>query len=138
MNGLELCNRIKSDINLSHIPVILLTAKTAEKSVIEGLQMGADAYITKPFNRDLLILRIEKFINLNKQAHKEFIQKNDPELNRPGPSIDPRLLCRWLRRWYLPKLRKVRQQGHCPLLFALQILIVDIGGHCYAGVAQEL
>ena len=77
MNGLELCNRIKSDINLSHIPVILLTAKTAEKSVIEGLQMGADDYITKPFNLDLLILRIEKFINLNKQAHKEFIQKND-------------------------------------------------------------
>ena len=41
------------------------------------MQMGADDYITKPFNLDLLILRIEKFINLNKQAHKEFIQKND-------------------------------------------------------------
>ena len=73
-----------------------------------------------------------------KTANQRSYKKNDPELICPGPSIDPRLLCRWLRRWYLPKLREVRQQGHSPLLLALQILIVDIGRHCYARMAQEL
>ena len=79
MNGLELCNRIKGDIQLSHIPVLLLTAKTAEASVIEGLQMGADDYLTKPFNIDVLQLRIEKFIEWSQRAHQTFQQKIEVE-----------------------------------------------------------
>ena len=75
LNGLELCNRIKGDLQLSHIPVLLLTAKTAEASVIEGLQMGADDYLTKPFNIDVLQLRIEKFIEWSQKAHQTFQQK---------------------------------------------------------------
>lgn len=79
MNGLELCNRIKQDIQLSHIPVLLLTAKTAEASVIEGLQMGADDYLTKPFSIDVLRLRIQKFIEWTRRAHQAFQQKIDVE-----------------------------------------------------------
>ena len=50
MNGFELCRKIKSNINISHIPVILLTAKTDTESKIQGLEAGADAYIDKPFS----------------------------------------------------------------------------------------
>jgi len=50
MDGFELCNRVKSDINLSHIPVVLLTAKSSVDAKIEGLELGADAYIEKPFS----------------------------------------------------------------------------------------
>lgn len=49
MDGMELCNVIKSDLDYSHIPVVLLTAKTTLQSKIEGMQMGADAYVDKPF-----------------------------------------------------------------------------------------
>lgn len=54
MDGYALCDRIKSDMNLCHIPVILLTAKKTEEDQIRGYRCGADAYIGKPFNPDLL------------------------------------------------------------------------------------
>lgn len=72
MDGLELCRRIKSDLQLSHIPVILLTAKTAEGSVMEGYEAGADDYMVKPFNIDMLKLRINKFIEQAKMSHRQF------------------------------------------------------------------
>src|SRR6195952_1062232 len=50
MDGFELCKIIKTDFELSHIPVILLTAKNTLQSKIEGLELGADAYIEKPFS----------------------------------------------------------------------------------------
>ncbi len=77
MSGTELCNKIKNNILLSHIPVILLTARTAEEHKIEGLELGADDYITKPFNFDILKLRIQKFVEWTEKAHQVFRQKID-------------------------------------------------------------
>ena len=57
-DGLEWCRRIKSDIRYSHIPVILLTAKVGEEHQLEGLSMGADDYVTKPFATEELLARI--------------------------------------------------------------------------------
>jgi signal transduction histidine kinase/DNA-binding response OmpR family regulator len=77
MSGTELCNRIKTNIHWSHIPVILLTARAAEEYKIEGLEMGADDYITKPFNFNLLKLRIRKFLEWTEKCHLSFSQKMD-------------------------------------------------------------
>lgn len=77
MDGLELCHHIKTDLQLSHIPVIFLTAKTSESSVMEGYKTGADDYLTKPFNIDMLKLRINKFINLARMSHRQFRQEID-------------------------------------------------------------
>ena len=77
MSGTELCKQIKTNIYWSHIPVILLTARTAEEYVIEGLQLGADDYIVKPFNINLLKLRIRKFIEWTEKSHITFSQKMD-------------------------------------------------------------
>ncbi len=63
INGMELCRTIKQNITLNHIPVILLTAKIGEASNIEGLECGADAYITKPFNMEVLRRIISNTIN---------------------------------------------------------------------------
>ncbi|WP_317235177.1 response regulator [Niabella ginsengisoli] len=57
MDGFELCEKIKSDFELSHIPVILLTAKNTLHSKIQGLNYGADAYIEKPFSPNTLLHR---------------------------------------------------------------------------------
>ena len=75
MDGIELCKQIKTNIEWSHIPVILLTAKTADEHIIEGLEIGADDYITKPFNLDILKLRILKFFEWSLKSHKTFKQK---------------------------------------------------------------
>ena len=63
MSGTELCKQIKSDFNTCHIPVVLLTARTALEQNIEGLRIGADDYITKPFNTNLLISRCNNLVN---------------------------------------------------------------------------
>lgn len=77
MDGIELCKQVKTNIHWSHIPVILLTARTAEEYQIEGLELGADDYITKPFNINLVRLRINKFIEWTKKNHNIFKQKID-------------------------------------------------------------
>jgi len=77
MSGTELCTRIKTNIQWSHIPVILLTARTAEEYQIEGLELGADDYLTKPFNFNLLKLRIRKFLEWTEKCHRSFSQKMD-------------------------------------------------------------
>ena len=62
MNGLEFCNRMKSETATSHIPVILLTARTLESQQMEGYEHGADSYITKPFSSRLLLARIDNLL----------------------------------------------------------------------------
>ncbi|MCU0285571.1 MAG: response regulator [Acidobacteria bacterium] len=66
-DGYELCREVKKDIATCHIPVILLTAKASEESIIEGLKTKADDYITKPFNSRILLTRIKNLIDLRCQ-----------------------------------------------------------------------
>jgi YesN/AraC family two-component response regulator len=58
MDGMEMTARLKGDIKTSHIPLILLTAKSGEDSKLEGLSRGADDYLTKPFNKQELLLKV--------------------------------------------------------------------------------
>ena len=72
MSGTELCDKLKNDLQISHIPVILLTAKVSDEAQMEGFSAGADAYITKPFNLEALLLRIQKLIEQQEQRKKLF------------------------------------------------------------------
>ena len=71
MDGFELCRTIKTDFDYSHIPVILLTAKNTLQSKIEGLEIGADAYIEKPFSPAHLQVQIANLLN-NRSKLREY------------------------------------------------------------------
>jgi AraC-like DNA-binding protein len=62
---------LKTDIRTSHIPIILLTVKTSEESVVKGLKTGADDYITKPFHTSILLARIRNLIDLRRQLQQK-------------------------------------------------------------------
>ncbi|WP_075590934.1 hybrid sensor histidine kinase/response regulator transcription factor [Labilibacter marinus] len=72
VDGLELCQMLRKDIRTSHIPIILLTARTADEDKIKGLEIGADDYITKPFNMDLLMLRVNNLLQKRSKMQKQF------------------------------------------------------------------
>jgi signal transduction histidine kinase/ligand-binding sensor domain-containing protein/DNA-binding response OmpR family regulator len=82
MSGTELCSKIKSNLETCHIPVVLLTARTTIEYTIEGFRMGADDYLTKPFNTRLLIIRCNNLVNNRKQLQAKFSKQsnNDIEL----------------------------------------------------------
>ncbi|WP_407430534.1 two-component regulator propeller domain-containing protein [Arcticibacter sp.] len=75
MDGFELCRTIKTDINYSHIPVILLTAKTNAEAEIEGLENGADAYISKPFKWKQVSLITKNLLDLQLSLRQKFAQQ---------------------------------------------------------------
>lgn len=72
MDGLALCERLKSDLAYSHIPLILLTAKTTLSSKIDGLKCGADAYIEKPFSVEYLQVAVANLLRNREQLHAVF------------------------------------------------------------------
>lgn len=74
MDGIELCKAVKSDVKTSHIPVILLTAKTTTNERIEGFGSGADAYIAKPFHLKLLQTQIAGLIQSRQELYSRFSQ----------------------------------------------------------------
>lgn len=72
MDGIEMCRKIKSDMNTSHLPVILLTAKFSDDFTIEGFDAGADDYIPKPFNPKVLHSRIRNILDIREQLRNRF------------------------------------------------------------------
>lgn len=82
MTGFEVTRKLKTDFNTSHIPIILLTAMNSAESHLEGVESGADAYITKPFSPKLLLARVFKLIEQRERLREKF--SNDPNMVRPA------------------------------------------------------
>lgn len=74
MDGFELCKEVKGRIETSHIPVILLTAKGSAESRMQGLDLGADLYIAKPFNLVEVDLRVKNLLESRRKLHKHFLK----------------------------------------------------------------
>ncbi|MGI9550149.1 MAG: hybrid sensor histidine kinase/response regulator transcription factor [Aurantibacter sp.] len=72
MDGLQVCKLLKEDMRTSHIPVILLTAKSSKEDKIEGLKSLADDYLTKPFDTEELLIRLKNLIELRKKMQAHF------------------------------------------------------------------
>ena len=86
IQGDELCRRIKSDFTTSHIPVILLTAKTEKDAILEGLESGADDYLTKPFDTEILKTKIKGVLQNRKIMRQYFLSHSLPSVPAAEPS----------------------------------------------------
>ena len=98
MDGMEFCDHLKRDIKTSHIPVILLTAKSGMENKISGLQTGADAYLTKPFDARELEVTIHSLIEQRARLQQFYAQHTDPFLpkNIDEPTVDERFIANLL------------------------------------------
>ncbi len=74
MDGLEFTERVKTDIEFSHIPVILLTAKVNVESKVQGLETGADAYVDKPFSLEVLLAQIANLLESREKLRESFLE----------------------------------------------------------------
>ncbi len=75
MNGLDMCQQLKSNESTSHIPIILLTAKETEENKLEGLKTGADQYLTKPFNVEMLRVSVANLVIARAELKKRFTRE---------------------------------------------------------------
>jgi signal transduction histidine kinase/DNA-binding response OmpR family regulator/ligand-binding sensor domain-containing protein len=99
MSGSEMCSKIKSNFQICHIPVVILTAQTAVEYTIEGFRLGADDYITKPFNIKTLVTRCNNLVNGRKLLQEKFGKQTD---------FSPRLIAtNNLDRIFLEKAQKI-------------------------------
>lgn len=86
MDGLQLCNALKNDERTSHVPIILLTAKADIQSKLAGLKRGADAYLSKPFDREELLIRLDRLMERQRRMAAYFSDSNSAE------DVDPALV----------------------------------------------
>lgn len=77
MNGLDVCKEVRKNEILSHIPIIIITAKITENDRIKGLEAGADAYLTKPFNSDELQMRVTKLLEQRRALRQKYLLGNN-------------------------------------------------------------
>ncbi|WP_020528030.1 hybrid sensor histidine kinase/response regulator transcription factor [Flexithrix dorotheae] len=119
MDGLELCKKVKSNIDTSHIPVILLTAKTEDDEIIEGLQTGADDYILKPFSMKLLMARVENLLESRLRLKEQY--KNQLDL-APG-----NLTNTGLDNDFLEEVIKITEENMTETEFNIEAIIRTVG-----------
>ena len=91
-DGFEVCETLKQDERTSHIPIVLLTAKATDNDRIEGLSYGADAYLTKPFNKQELFVRLEQLIKIRKQLQEKYSRVEISITEKTEPSVEDKFL----------------------------------------------
>jgi signal transduction histidine kinase/DNA-binding response OmpR family regulator len=87
MDGIELCRRIKEDQTVNHIPVLLLTGSLGTETELKSLEGGADGYITKPFDKEILLVRVENIFKSRNELQKYFF--NEVTLQKNAQKISP-------------------------------------------------
>jgi len=93
MNGKDLCRKIKNDSRTSHIPIILLTALIGEEEELKSLEFGANDYMTKPFNFEILVSKIKNLLRMQATFKKTYTRQLDVQLNEPAiASVDEKFV----------------------------------------------
>ena len=119
MDGYQLCEKLKTNIKTSHIPVILLTAKASIENKLEGLETGADDYLIKPFNTEELKTRVRNLIRVRKQMREKF---QSEMILRPAEVIVPSS-----QKVFIERLIKIIEEHIEDETFNVEILCNTIG-----------
>jgi ligand-binding sensor domain-containing protein/signal transduction histidine kinase/DNA-binding response OmpR family regulator len=120
ISGIEVCNRIKEDPVMNHIPVILLTASSSPEIKLKGIEGGADDYISKPFDRDILIARVNGILKSRNNLQKYFY--NEITLNK---SNDLKISQEY--KEFLEKCLQIVEQHLTDPDFSIKTLAAEIG-----------
>jgi YesN/AraC family two-component response regulator len=119
IDGLELCRRVKTDRTICHIPFILLSAKSSEQQQLEGIEVGADDYITKPFNFQILEAKIANIINLRRNMRLVFKNKLQ---------IEPRdITVTSLDEQFMRKVLELVEKNIASTDFSIELMSRDLG-----------
>ena len=94
MDGLEVCRQVRGNEIINHIPIIVVTAKITEEERIKGLEAGADAYISKPFNTDELRTRVEKLLDRHLRLRDKFSNSADTDKEQKLTDAERRFLAK--------------------------------------------
>lgn len=119
MSGIELCRRVKTNVNTSHIPVVLLTARTAIEHELEGLKFGADDYIVKPFNVNILLARCRNLIKLRIAIQEQYT--GEPQTNIQALALSP------LDQEFIDKAKAIIEENLSNTEFNISVLIREMG-----------
>ena len=112
MDGIELCSRLKKNIQTSHIPIILLTAKNMVESWIEGLETGADDYIPKPFNLQILEIKMRNIIESRRKIKNIF--------SSPEPVAPEKLSSNKLDEEFITKAYQILEKNYNESNFSVE------------------
>ncbi len=119
LSGIELCSRVKEDNTLNHIPVILLTASTSPEIKLKGIEGGADDYISKPFEKEILIARVKGILKSKNNLQKYFF--NEITLKPNDLKISPEY------KEFLEKCLKIVENHLNDPEFSIKTLAAEIG-----------
>ncbi len=131
IDGFDLCNKIKSTIELSHIPVVLLTALSSDANEIKGLTTGADDYITKPFSENLLISRLSNLLKQREDLKLAFQNSfiHDQNVQSQGK----------LENYFLDKVSDIIKANVSNVDFSVETMSSEVGmsrGHLHRKLKQ--
>lgn len=119
ISGIEICSQVKEDAALSHIPIVLLTASSAPEIKLKGLEIGADDYISKPFDKDLLVARVAGILKSKNSLQKYFY--NEITLNPNTSKISSEY------RDFLQECIRIVEEHITDPNFNIQVLAEEIG-----------
>lgn len=119
VDGLELCRRLKSDERTSHIPVILLTAKATTVHQVEGLETGADNYLTKPVNVQLLELTIRNLFKTRERIREKY--NSQITQDEPTPIANP------VDERFINRIVQITEQHMSNPQFGVEMLTIEVG-----------
>lgn len=126
MDGMEMLTCIRKDFQISHIPVIMLTAKSSDEAKTKAISLGANAYITKPFSKDYLIARIEQLLN-DRQMFQERLwhQMNDSVTESEGGGYEQYLVKKDVQ--FLEKIHQIIEENLDNSDFNIDAIAATIG-----------
>ena len=126
MNGVELCERLKNDMATSHIPVILLTAKTDPADVIKGYESGAEAYVSKPFDLNVISLQIKNILSLIRYRQAEMASGRDFSAEAVDDG-DAEIILSEIDRKFITRMNDLVEQNLTNSDFSIEDITRELG-----------